>query len=214
MAAPCPERTKGFTMRFSLFSISSAAILATAAATGPHAFAQRTAYAIDRAHSTVDFGIKHMGISTVHGQFPITEGTVELDPNNVTNSSVVATIDVAGVSTGNAQRDTHLKSPDFFDTAKYPTATFKSTKITKSGDGYDVLGDLTLHGVTKPVTLHMEPPSKEQIGMDKKPHRGFEATTTIHRQDFGLTWNGTLKSGDSMLGDDVKMTFDIEAGQK
>ena len=127
---------------------------------------------------------------------------------------MVATLDVASVDTGEAGRDTHLKSPDFFDTAKYPTATFKSTKIVPAGENYDVFGDLTLHGVTKPVTLRMEPPSKEQIGMDKKPHRGFTATTMIHRQDFGLNWNGTLKSGDSMLGDDVKMTFEIEAAQK
>jgi polyisoprenoid-binding protein YceI len=194
--------------------LAPAAVLSATLVANVSAHAQQAAYAIDRAHSTVDFGIKHMGISTVHGQFPIKDGTINLDPKNVTASSVEATIDVAGVSTGNAQRDTHLKSPDFFDTAKYPTATFKSTRITQSGDGYDVVGDLTLHGVTKPVTLHMDQPSKEQIGMDKKPHRGFEATTTIHRQDFGLTWNGTLKSGDSMLGDDVKMTFDIEAGQK
>ena len=181
---------------------------------GATAYAQQVPYAIDPQHSQVDFGIKHMGISTVHGRFAIKEGVVDLDPANVTGSSVMATIDVASVDTGEAQRDGHLRSPDFFDTAKFPTATFKSTKITKTGDGYDVIGDLALHGVTKPVTLHMEAPSKEQIAMDKKAHRGFTATTTIHRQDFGLTWNGTLKSGDSMLGDDVKMEFDIEAAAK
>src|SRR5579875_2759626 len=120
-----------------------------------------------------------------------------MDPKNLDDSSVTATIDVASVDTGVAQRDTHLRSPDFFDTAKYPTATFRSTKIVAANGGYDVIGDLNLHGVTKSVTLHMEPPSKEQIGMDKKPHRGFTATTTIRRQDFGLTWNGTLTSGDS-----------------
>ena len=178
------------------------------------ALAQRVTYAIDPQHSQVDFGIKHMAISTVHGRFAIKDGTVDLDPANVAGSSVMATIDVASVDTGEAQRDGHLRSPDFFDTAKFPTATFKSTKITKTGDGYDVIGDLDLHGVTKPVTLHMEAPSKGQIAMDKKEHRGFTATTTIHRQDFGLNWNGTLKSGDSMLGDDVKMEFDIEATQK
>ncbi len=171
-------------------------------------------YAIDPQHSQVDFGIKHMGISTVHGRFAIKEGTVDLDPANVAGSSVMATIDVASVDTGEAQRDGHLRSPDFFDTAKFPTATFKSTKINKTGEGYDVVGDLALHGVTKPVTLHMEAPSKEQIAMDKKAHRGFTATTTLHRQDFGLVWNGTLKSGDNMLGDDVKMEFDIEAAAK
>ena len=85
--------------------------------------------------------------------------------------------------------------------------------MKRAGDGYDVFGELTLHGVTRPVTLHLDAPSKEQVGMDSKPHRGFSATTTLHRQDFGLVWNGTVKSGDNVLGDDVKMTFDIEAGQ-
>ena len=163
--------------RFKQLLPSSALVAAALFASLP-AGAQHVAYAIDPAHSTVDFGIKHMAISTVHGQFAIKDGTIELDTKNVADSSVVALIDVASVSTGNTQRDGHLKSPDFFDTAKFPTATFKSTRVTQAGDGYDVVGDLTLHGVTKPVTMHMDPPSKEQIGMDKKPHRGFAASTT------------------------------------
>lgn len=201
-------------MRHSNTPLTSAAVLAAALLAGAPAYAQHATYAIDPAHSQVDFGIKHMGISTVHGRFAIKEGTIDLDPQNLTDSSVTATIDVTSVDTGVSQRDGHLRSPDFFDTSKYPTATFKSTKITKSGDGYDVTGDLSLHGVTKPVTLHMEAPSKEQVGMDKMPHRGFTATTTLHRKDFGLNWNGTLQSGDAMLGDDVKMEFDIEAAAK
>ena len=201
-------------MRYLSSRFTTAAVLAAAVFAGTQAPAQRVTYSIDPAHSQVDFGIKHMGISTVHGRFAIKDGNVDLDPQNVTESAVTATIDVSSVDTGVAQRDTHLRSPDFFDTAKFPTATFKSTRITKTGDGYDVIGDLNLHGVTKPVTLHMEPPSKDQIGMDKMPHRGFTATTTLHRKDFGLTWNGTLQSGDAMLGDDVKMEFDIEAAKK
>ena len=194
--------------------LATALVIASSLSTVLSAHAQHVAYAIDPQHSQVDFGIKHMGISTVHGRFAIKDGTVDLNPADVVGSAVMATIDVASVDTGEAARDTHLRSPDFFDTAKFPTATFKSTKVTKNGDGFDVLGDLNLHGVTKPVTLHMEAPSKAQVAMDKKEHRGFTATTTIHRQDFGLNWNGTLKSGDSMLGDDVKMEFDIEATQK
>ena len=170
-------------------------------------------YKVDPAHSEVAFGIKHMAISTVHGRFSVAEGMVTLSEADPSRDAVTATIDVASVDTGMPQRDTHLKSPDFFDTAKYPTATFKSTGVHKSGDGYDVVGDLTLHGVTRSVTLHMEAPSKEQMGMDKKGHRGFSATTTIDRKDFGLTWNGKLSSGDNMLGDEVKMTFEIEAGR-
>ena len=176
-------------------------------------FAQTATYSIDPAHSEADFSIRHMAISTVHGRFSLKSGTIQLDPTKVTNSSVEAVIDVSSVNTGTPPRDKHLNSPDFFDTAKYPTATFKSSSVKQSGEGYDVAGDLTLHGVTKPVTLHMDPPSKAQTGMDGKEHRGFSANTTLNRKDFGLTWNGTLKSGDSALGDDVKMTFEIEAGR-
>lgn len=195
-------------------SFAAAALFGCALVSGFQAHAQGATYTIDPQHSQVDFGIKHMGISTVHGRFAIAGGTVNLDEKNVAGSSVTATINVTSVDTGEAARDKHLNSPDFFDTAKFPTATFQSTKIVKTGEGYDVVGNLQLHGVTKPVTLHMDAPSKEQIGMDKLPHRGFSATTTIHRQDFGLTWNGTLSSGDSMLGDDVKMNFDIEAARR
>ncbi len=170
-------------------------------------------YAIDPAHSAINFSIKHMAISTVRGRFAIKSGNITFDAKNAARSSVTAVIDVASVDTGVEKRDGHLKSADFFDTAKFPTATFTSSTVKRAGDGYEVIGTLTLHGVTRPVTLHMDAPSKEQIGMDGKPHRGFSATTTLHRQDFGLNWNGPLKSGDNVLGDDVPMTFDIEAAQ-
>jgi polyisoprenoid-binding protein YceI len=173
--------------------------------------AQAKDYKIEAAHSEADFAIKHMAISTVHGTFHGVSGVVTFDPEHVTKSSVTATIDVSTVDTGVAARDGHLKSPDFFDVAKFPTMTFKSTSVAKAGDHYDVTGDLTLHGVTKSVVLKLEPPSKEQIGMDKKPHRGFTATTTINRKDFGLSWGGTVTSGDAVLGDDVKIELDIDA---
>ncbi len=181
---------------------------------GAMAMAQSATYAIDPAHSEIDFAIKHMAISTVHGQFRVKSGTISYDPATPEKAAVDAVIDVKSVATGQPQRDGHLNSPDFFDTAKFPTAEFKSSSVKKTGDGYDVYGDLTLHGVTKPVTLHMEAPSKEQIGMDGKPHRGFSATTQINRKDFGLVWNGNLKSGDTVLGDDVKMTFEVEAAKQ
>jgi polyisoprenoid-binding protein YceI len=173
--------------------------------------AQAKDYKIEAAHSEADFAIKHMAISTVHGSFHGVSGVVSFDAANVSKSSVMATIDVATVDTGVAARDGHLKSPDFFDVAKFPTMTFKSTSVVKAGDHYDVKGDLTLHGVTKSVVLNLETPGKEQIGMDKKPHRGFTATTTINRKDFGLTWNGTVASGDAVLGDDIKVELDIDA---
>jgi polyisoprenoid-binding protein YceI len=173
--------------------------------------AQTSSWKIDPAHSGADFSIRHMGMTNVHGKFTNVNGTVMIDDKDFSKSSVNATVDVSTVNTGVDKRDAHLKSADFFEVAKYPTMTFVSKKITGSGDEYHVIGDLTLHGVTKTVDLTMEKPGKEQIGMDGKSiHRGFSATTTIHRQDFGLTWNGTLKSGDNMLGDDVKVELDVE----
>ena len=176
--------------------------------------AQATQWKIDPMHSEADFGIKHMAISTVHGSFHGVSGTITFDPANVAKSSVEATIPVDTVDTGVAPRDTDLKSPRFFDATKFPTMTFKSTSVRKAGDHYDVAGDLTLHGVTKPVVLKLEEPGKEEIGMDKKSvHRGFTATTTINRQDFGLAFNGTLSSGDAVLSDEVKIEIDIDAAK-
>ncbi|RRA50098.1 YceI family protein [Acidipila sp. EB88] len=190
-------------------------LLAPIAMIAMGAHAQSAAYKIDKAHSEADFSIRHMAISNVHGRFGNIEGAIVYDPSDVTKSTVEAKIDISTVDTGVAQRDTHLKSADFFDVAKYPSMTFKSTSVKKDGDGFDVDGNLTLHGVTKMVTLKVDAPSKEQLGMDGKTHaRGFEATATLNRKDFGLNWNGTLKSGDAALGDDVKISISIEAGRE
>ena len=176
--------------------------------------AQATQWKIDPMHSEADFAIKHMAISTVHGSFHGLSGMITLDPANLAKSSVEATIPVDTVDTGVAPRDNDLKSPRFFDAAQFPTMTFKSTSVHKAGDHYDVTGDLTLHGVTKPVVLKLEELGKEETGMDKKSvHRGFTATTTINRQDFGLAFNGTLSSGDAVLSDEVKIEIDIDAAK-
>ena len=187
--------------------------LVTALALGAVAAqAQSASWKIDNAHSEADFAIKHMAISTVHGSFRGVSGVIHFDGANVGKSSVDATIDIASVDTGVGARDTHLKSADFFEVARYPTMTFKSTSIAKSDSGYAVTGDLTLHGVTKSVVLQLETPGKEETGMDGKSlHRGFTAHTTLNRKDFGLNWNGTLKSGDAALGDEVRIEIDIEA---
>ena len=176
--------------------------------------AQAADWKIDPSHSEADFAIKHMAISTVHGSFRGVSGTIRFDPQDVGKSGVEATIDVNTVSTGVDGRDKHLKSPDFFDTAKFPTMTFKSTGVVKSGDHYDVNGDLTLHGVTKRVVLQLETPGNAQTGMDKKPHRGFTATTTINRKDFGLNWGGTLSSGDAVLAHNIKVELNLESTQQ
>jgi polyisoprenoid-binding protein YceI len=174
------------------------------------AHAQTSTWKIDAAHSEADFTVKHMGISNVHGRFGGVNGTLTLDEKDLSKSSVNATIDTTTVDTGTPQRDTHLKSADFFDVTKYPTMTFVSKKLTEEGGQKKLTGDLTLHGVTKSVTLDLEGPSKEQAGMRGEVRRAFSATTTIHRPDFGLTWNGSLKSGDAVVSDDVKVELDIE----
>lgn len=198
-------------MKMRLGVLASAIVLTLGASV---ASAQAKDWKIDSAHSEADFAIKHMAISTVHGSFRGVSGVIHFDPANVAKSGVDASIDVNTVNTGVDGRDKHLKSPDFFDTAKFPTMTFKSTAVTKSGDSYKVAGDLTLHGVTKQVVLSLETLGKEQVGMDGKSiHRGFTATTTINRKDFGLNWNGSVKSGDAVLADDIKIELDIEAVQ-
>jgi polyisoprenoid-binding protein YceI len=172
--------------------------------------AQTSTWKIDPMHSQADFSVKHMGISNVHGRFGGVNGTLILDEKDLTKSTVNATIDTTTVDTGTAQRDNHLKSPDFFDVAKFPTMTFVSKKLTDEGGQKKLIGDLTMHGVTKSVTLDLEGPSKEQADPQGKTRRAFSATTTIHRQDFGLVWGHNLASGDAMVGDDVKVELDIE----
>jgi polyisoprenoid-binding protein YceI len=172
---------------------------------------QAQQFKIDPAHSEADFSIKHMAVSTVHGSFHAVAGSIKLDPTDMAKSSVEATIDVTSVDTGVAARDGHLKSPDFFDTAKFPTMTFKSTSVAKVAGGYSITGDLTLHGVTKSVVLALEAPGKPVMDPKGKAHRGFVATTALNRKDFGLNWGGALPSGDAMLGNDVKIEIDLEA---
>jgi len=149
---------------------------------------------------------------------PLGGGFFDQAPGNFDGAwSVDATIDVSTVSTGIAARDTHLKSADFFEVAKFPTMTFKSTSVVKAGDHYDLKGDLTMHGVTKTVTLRMDPPSKAMPGNPGRDgkvlvHYGFAATTTINRKEFGLLWDGSPTStGDKLLSDDVKVEIDIDA---
>jgi polyisoprenoid-binding protein YceI len=188
----------------------SAIFTAILALTAVAASAQISKWQIDPAHSEADFTIKHMGISNVHGRFGNLNGSLNLDEKDINKSSVDATVDITTVDTGVAQRDQHLKSPDFFDATKYPQMSFVSKGISNNNGQLQLVGDLTLHGVTKPVTLALDGPSKEQADPYGKIRRAFSATTVIHRQDYGLIWNGNLKSGDTVLSDDVKVELDIE----
>ena len=188
----------------------TAIFTAILALTSIAASAQISKWQIDPAHSEADFTVKHMGISNVHGRFGNLNGALDLDEKDITKSSVDATVDITTVDTGVAQRDQHLKSPDFFDATKFPQMTFVGKGLSSSNGQLQLVGALPMHGVTKPVTLALDGPSKEQADPYGKIRRAFSATTVIHRQDYGLVWNGNLKSGDAVLGDDVKVELDIE----
>ena len=176
----------------------------------PLAMAQTSTWVPDKAHSEVDFSILHMSLSKVHGRFGNIGGTVVMNEADVTKSTVNITIDVSTVDTGVAPRDNDLKGPNIFDVAQFPTATFVSTSVAKSGAGLTVTGNLTLHGVTKPVTLAVEGPTGPVQGMDKKPHEGFSATTTISRSAFGIA----AKMPSAVLGDEVQLTIDLDAARQ
>lgn len=170
------------------------------------ALAQVSSWKIDSSHSGVEFKIRHLGVSNVNGSFSKVAGTVELDETTITNSKVDATIDATTVNTNEAGRDKHLSGPEFFDIAKYPTMTFKSTSVFKENGKLKMTGNLTLGGQTKPVTLEVDGPAAPQKGMHGGMVSGFSATGHLSRKEF----NFGQKYGEPVLGDDVKFTIDIE----
>jgi polyisoprenoid-binding protein YceI len=173
--------------------------------------AATTAWNIDPAHSAAEFKVKHMMISNVKGSFTGLSGVLTEHTTDSTLSFIEASIPVVTVTTGDAQRDGHLKSADFFEAEKYPTLDFKSTKVVRKGDAeYDVTGDLTIHGVTKPVTFAVEGPSapgKDPWGNTKI---GLSATTKINRKDFGLGWNAALETGGFLVGEEVSINLEVQ----
>jgi polyisoprenoid-binding protein YceI len=170
---------------------------------------------IDPAHTTAQFSVKHMMITTVRGTFDKVAGNVTLDDKDPTKSNVELTIDASTINTHEPKRDAHLKSPDFFDVAKTPNITFKSTKIDKAGKGkFKVTGDLTMRGVTKPVVLNVEGPTPEVKNPMGKLVRGVVATGKINRKDWGLNWNKALEAGGVLVSDEVQLQVDAELVQK
>lgn len=168
-------------------------------------------YQIDPAHSTVSFTIKHMMIAKVHGGFEKLSGKLVYDAANPAQSSIEVEIDAASINTRESQRDAHLKSADFFDVEKFPTLSFKSTKIEANGDGeLKLTGDLTIHGVTNSVILAVEGPTAEMKDPWGNLKIGASATTKIKRKDFGLTWNAALEAGGFLVGDDVTISLDVQ----
>jgi polyisoprenoid-binding protein YceI len=169
---------------------------------------------IDSAHSSVQFKVKHMMISNVKGEFASVTGTVELNDGDITKSRVEASIDAASINTREPQRDAHLKSADFLDAEKFPTITFTSKSIQKKPSGdLAVAGDLTIHGVTRPVVFEAEEPSAPTKDPWGGTRIGLSATTRINRKDFGLTWNSTLETGGILVGEEVSITLDVQLVQ-
>jgi polyisoprenoid-binding protein YceI len=169
-------------------------------------------YTIDPSHSSIRFSIRHMMVSNVRGAFSGVKGTIIHDVDNPTNSSLEAEIDVSSLSTHDEKRDEHLKSADFFETEKYPTMKFVSTKVEKVNDSeYKVTGDLTIHGVTKPTVLTVDEVSPEGKDPWGNTRIGASAKGKVNRKDFGLAWSAPLETGGVLVGDEVKLEFDIEA---
>jgi polyisoprenoid-binding protein YceI len=169
---------------------------------------------IDASHSQVTFSLKHMMVSTVRGQFKVLSGHLHIDEQNPQNSWVEAQVDAASIDTRDERRDGHLRSPDFFDAQNYPTLTFKSTRIERvSGNEYNVTGDLTIRGVTHPVTF-----KAEYYGQGKNPWgftvAGLSAKTKISRKDWNLNWNQALETGGWLVSDEVTIEIDLETVQK
>lgn len=175
------------------------------------ALAAAETWSIDADHSSVGFTVRHMMVSNVKGSFGTFSGTVEVDEKDIARSKVSVTIDAASINTGVAKRDEHLRSADFFDTARYPTMTYVSKKVEKSGkDRLKVYGDLTLRGVTRPVVLDVEGPTAAYRDPWGKTRRGASATAAINRRDFGLTWNKVIEAGGVLVGDEVKIILEME----
>jgi len=171
-----------------------------------------TTWNIDPVHTVAEFKVRHMMISNVKGHFTGVTGVLTLNEQDITKSHVEASIDAASINTREADRDTHLKSADFLDVEKFPKLTFTSTRVARTGEGeLRVEGDLMIHGVTRKVEFAVEgptPPGKDPWGNTRI---GWTATTKINRKDFGLTWNTTLETGGILVGDEVSITFDVEA---
>ena len=192
-----------------VFTVSAIVLLASMSA-----LAQTSNWNIDPAHSTAQFTVRHLGISNVTGNFTKVTGSVVLNDKDATQSQVSASIDVRSVDTRVEARDKDLKSSDFFDVEKYPTIEFKSKRIVSGGGKLQLIGDLTIHGTTHEVTLEVDGPTPELADPWGNLRRGISATTTINRKDFNLVYNHLLKTGEAVVGDNVKIQIDAELVKK
>ncbi|MCK6550448.1 YceI family protein [Myxococcota bacterium] len=169
-----------------------------------------TRWTLDAAHTTVGFSVRHMMITNVRGAFQKVSGEATYDTARPEASTVKATIEVASIDTRDEKRDGHLKSPDFFDVERYPTITFTSTGVKRDGDALLVAGDLTIHGVTRPVTLKVDEVSAELQDPWGMRRIGATAKTKIKRSDFGMTWNAALEAGGILVGDEISIDLEVQ----
>jgi polyisoprenoid-binding protein YceI len=168
-------------------------------------------WAVDASHSSIEFSVKHMMIAKVKGSFHAFDAQIEADPTDLTSAEIVFNIDLSSVDTRNGDRDAHLRSADFFDVEKNPKLTFQTSQITKTGEGvYKLTGNLSLHGVTRSETFEVsfEGAGKDPWGNEKV---GFSGHGSIKRSDYGLTYNAVLETGGVLIGDEVKISLEIEA---
>jgi polyisoprenoid-binding protein YceI len=189
--------------------ISALALLASLSA-----LAQTATWNIDPAHSTAQFTVRHLGISNVTGSFTKVTGSVDLNEKDITQSQVSASIDVNSIDTRVEARDKDLKSDHFFEVEKYPTIEFKSKRVASSSGKLQVIGDLTIHGTTREITLDVDGPTAALTDPWGNSRRGISATTSINRKDFNLTYNNLLKTGEAVVGDTVKIQIDAELVKK
>ncbi len=179
------------------------------------AFTFPSSWQIDPDHSSIQFKVRHLTVSNVKGEFSKAKGTVQIDDQDITKLKVEISIDPASINTGHAKRDDHLRNPDFFDVVRFPTITYISKKVIKAGpDQLKVVGDLTIKGVTREVTVDIEGPTPEVKDFSGNLRRGAAGTAKINRQDFGITWNRTLDTGGLVVGDEVNITIEVELIKK
>jgi polyisoprenoid-binding protein YceI len=167
-------------------------------------------YALDSAHTHVGFSVRHLMISNVRGEFLAVNAEASFQPEQPETATLSATIDVASIHTREEKRDAHLRSADFFDAEKYPTITFVSKRVSKTDDGIEVVGDLTIHGITQPVTLAVEDITPERTDPWGNKRIGATARAKIRRSDFGMTWNAAIEAGGFVVGDDIKIEIEAE----
>ena len=184
---------------------TTTATATTTAATIPETSKAPARWKLDASHTSVSFSVRHMMITNVRGEFQKLDGDVVFDPRQPDASKVRASIETASVSTREEKRDAHLRSADFFDAENHPAMTFESRRVRKTSGGYEILGDLTIRGTTRPVTLAVSDVTAEHVDPWGQRRIGAAATTTIRRSEFGMTWNTALEAGGLLVGDEVKI---------